>query len=467
MADDLASKSADDTWREGLSSPESHSEGHAAASGEGAHPPLHIGTAPEHQPVHESLAVEPVAAALAALHPLDRPDRQERSSRSETAEANRIRLAWAKLLWLLSFLAVLLAISYLVPYIAEQTQYAITRGRQRAEHDYAREHLEGSPLGQLSRAYQMVSQAVGPSVVHISTQGSGGTDMYTRPAFGSFPRTPSDGQGSGCIVDASGYILTNYHVVRDAREIKVSLADGRRVPAQMVGFDPLTDLAVVKVEADKLTAAEWGDSDDAQVGALVWAVGSPFGLERTITSGILSAKHRAGLAGTPYQDFLQSDAAVNPGNSGGPLVNSDGRVIGINTAIVGDAYQGVSFAIPSSVAREVFQRIRSEGLVRRGWLGVRLDLVDDTRAQEIGLPQKTGVYIVEVVEQEQGGSPAAKAGILPGDVILRWNDEEVASPELLSTLVAKANIGSRAKIVLFRDGREVEVEATIGQRMID
>jgi serine protease Do len=288
--------------------------------------------------------------------------------------------------------------------------------------------------------------------------------MLTRPTWGPLPRVPTDGQGSGCIVDASGYILTNYHVIRDARDISVSLADGRRVPGQVVGFDPLTDVAVLKIDADKLIAAEWGDSDTAEVGALVWAVGSPFGLERTITSGILSAKHRAGLAGTPYQDFLQSDAAVNPGNSGGPLVNSEGEVIGINTAIVGDAYQGVSFAIPSSVAREVFDRIRDEGEVRRGWLGVALDLVDDQRASELGLPGTTGVYILTVVDQAQGGSPAAKAGIQPGDVILRFNDVEVANPATLSTLVAKTAIGSKARVVVFRDGQEVTLEATIGLR---
>ena len=454
--DDLDLKSTDATWREPLSSP----GGQPAEPVESVRPPLHIGAAHEPELLTDATSR---AAAFSTLHPLDRPERLPRSEATETA---RIRLAWAKLLWLLSFLAVLLAISYLVPYIAENTQYAITRGHQRAEHDFAVEHLPGSPLSQLSQAYQMVSQVVGPSVVHISTQGSSasGSDMLTRPMWGPMPRMPSDGQGSGCIVDASGYILTNYHVVRDAREINVHLADGRRVSGQIVGFDPLTDVAVLKIDADKLTPAEWGDSESAEVGALVWAVGSPFGLERTITSGILSAKHRAGLAGTPYQDFLQSDAAVNPGNSGGPLVNSDGKVIGINTAIVGDAYQGVSFAIPSSVAREVFERIRSDGEVRRGWLGVALEVVDDQRAQELGLPKTTGVYIINVVDHAKGGSPASKAGIQPGDVILRFNDAEVSSPAVLSTLVAKTEIGSKAKVVVFRDGNEVTLEATIGQR---
>jgi S1-C subfamily serine protease len=451
MSDDLGNNPTDATWREPLSSPIGNS---TEESAEAARPPLHIGAARE----AEVPPADSRVAAIAGLHPLDRP---ERLPRSDAAEVSRIRLAWAKLLWLLSFLAVLLAISYLVPYIAENTQYALTRGRQRAEHDFAREHLPGSPLSQLSQAYQMVSQAVGPSVVHISTQGSHGSDMLARPMWGPLPRMPADGQGSGCVVDASGYILTNYHVVRDATEIHVHLADGRRVPGRIIGSDPLTDMAVLKIDADKLTAAEWGDSESAEVGALVWAVGSPFGLERTITAGILSAKHRAGLAGTPYQDFLQSDAAVNPGNSGGPLVNSQGQVIGINTAIVGDAYQGVSFAIPSKVARKVFDRIRTEGEVRRGWLGVALNPVDDERARQLGLPKTTGVYIIEVVDD---GSPAQMAGVQGGDVILRFNDVEVATPAVLTTLVAETAIGSKAKVVVFRDGKEVALEATIGRR---
>src|SRR5262249_43832764 len=158
-----------------------------------------------------------------------------------------------------------------------------------------------------------------------------------------------------------------------AREIQVSLADGRRVVGTLVGVDRETDLALLKIKAEGLTATRWGDSDEMQTGALVWAVGSPFGLERSITSGILSAKNRRGATGTAYQDFLQTDAAVNPGNSGGPLVNSEGRVVGINTAIVGDSFQGISFAVPSNVARDVFERLKGDGLVRRGWLGVQLD----------------------------------------------------------------------------------------------
>jgi len=393
------------------------------------------------------------------VHPLDRT---EDDPRIAAAEATRIRLAWAKLVWLLSFLAVLLAISYLVPFIAEQTQYAITRGKQRAEHEYAQKHIGESPIGDLSRAYQMVSQAVGPSVVHISTQGSEAPSLPLT-SFRLRPRAPVEGQGSGIIVEASGYILTNQHVINDARQIQVSLADGRKLAAKLVGIDKATDLAVLKITADKLVPAKWGDSEAVEPGALVWAIGSPFGLERTITSGILSAKHRAGLAGKPHQDFLQSDAAVNPGNSGGPLVDARGHVIGINTAIVGEAYQGISFAIPSKVAREVYDRLKAEKVVRRGWLGVQLADVMPEQSQAAGLPQQTGVYISGIFEQEEG-SPAARAGIQPGDIVLRWNDTPVNARADFSILVGNTPIGSRAKVAVWRNGTEQVVEVMVGER---
>lgn len=392
------------------------------------------------------------------LHPLDRP-----ASEVEGAdEAARIRLAWAKLVWLLTLLAALLAVSYLVPYIAEQTQYAITRGRQRAEYDFARAHLGQSPLDALSRGSQMISQIVGPSVVHISTLGSESSDLAL-PTFRARPRVPTEGQGSGVIIEADGYILTNNHVIRGASEIVVSLADGRKVPARVVGRDARTDLAVLKIDADKLTPATWGDSEAVEPGALVWAVGSPFGLERSVTSGILSGKHRSGLAGNPQQDFLQTDAAVNPGNSGGPLVDVSGRVIGINTAIVGEAYQGISFAIPSNVAREVYARLKAEGAIRRGWLGVQLEEMTAAHARRVGLPAPVGVYIAGIFTQD-GNSPAARAGIQPGDVLVRWGDTEVSSPLDLRTLVEKTAIGRRTPVVVWREGRELTLEVIVGER---
>jgi S1-C subfamily serine protease len=424
-------------------------------------PPLYIG---ESISLVSTPDTEPVRSRPLAIHPLDRRSDEPRGSEHrEEDQAARIRLAWAKLLWLLAFLAVLLGISYLVPMIAENTQYALTRGRQRAEHDFAVEHLPGSPLVELSRASQMISQVVAPCVVHINTQGKP-AELNIMPMRGMRHQIPTEGQGSGFVVDPSGYILTNAHVIRDSREISVTLADGRKVPGQIVSIDDDTDLALLKVEADKLTAVRWGDSDEVEPGAMVWAMGSPFGLERSITSGILSAKNRAGLAGTAYQNFLQTDTAVNPGNSGGPLVNTEGRVIGVNTAIVGEAYQGICFAIPSNVAKMIFERLRDEGTVRRGWLGVKLEEITEQHARDIGLPSSTGAYIAGVVDQGDGGSPAAKAGIQAGDVVIKWNDRTISGPAQLSNAVAETEIGSQARVVLFRQGQELQFDVIVGLR---
>jgi serine protease Do len=396
-------------------------------------------------------AAEPPAPPRA--HPLDRPG----EIRSTAVEAARIRLAWAKLVWLLVFLALLLAISYLVPHIAEQTQYAITRGKQRAEHDFAITHISQSAIGEMSRAYQMVSQVVGPSVVHISTTGAEGTVLPfpTRTRM----RIPTEGQGAGVVMDASGYVLTNNHVVKGASSIQVSLADGQKMKAAVIGRDGASDLAVLKIDAEGLVPAEFADSDKTETGALVWAVGSPFGLERSISSGILSAKHRSGLTGNPNQDFLQTDAAVNPGNSGGPLVDASGRVIGINTAIVGESYQGISFAIPSNVALDIYSRIKAG----RGWLGVHLQEMTGDRARAVGLTETTGVYVEELYPPD-GISPAGSAGVQPGDILLRWNDANVASASDLRRLVEKTRVGSKAKLSVRRGERDLTLEVTVGQR---
>ena len=407
----------------------------------------------EYGPHLESDRQPPEPPAPPRVHPLDRPN----DVRSVAIEAARIRLAWAKLVWLMAFLAVLLAISYLVPYIAERTQYAITRGKQRAEHDFAVEHVGLSPIGEMSRAYQMVSQVVGPSVVHISTSGSEGHVLPL--AARARMRIPTEGQGSGVVMDASGYILTNNHVIRGASAIQVSLSDGRKVKAAVIGRDGATDLAVLKIDADGLVPAEFADSDKTETGALVWAVGSPFGLERSITSGILSAKHRSGLAGSPSQDFLQTDAAVNPGNSGGPLVDASGKVLGINTAIVGESYQGISFAIPSNVALDIYSRIKAG----RGWLGVKLEEINDARARELGLAEASGVYVSGLFVHENK-SPAGAAGVQPGDVLLKWNDEAIANANGLRKLVEKTHVGSKAKLVVRRGEQDLTLEVTVGQR---
>ncbi len=379
-------------------------------------------------------------------------------------EYARTRVAWAKLLWLITSLACLLAVAQLVPYIAEQTSYSITRGKERAEYDLAAPILASSPLAAMSDACQRISQRVGPSVVHIHTTDRNVDEVSMHP-FGNLGRRQMPmGQGSGVIVDASGYIVTNLHVVRGSQSIKVSLSDGRRVPAKVVGIDNETDIAVLKIQADKLIAAEWADSDQAEVGSLVWAMGSPFGLERSVTSGILSGKHRAGQAGTYHQDFLQSDAAVNPGNSGGPLVDVNGRVIGINTAIVGEAYQGISFAVPSKVVRKVYEDIQNEGRVSRGWLGVEPLQIKEEDLSLLKLDAIRGVRVGQVVDEPSGSSPALKAGVIAGDVILQWDGKPVNSPADLTNAVGQTSIGTAVEMVIWRDGQEMRLQVEVGRR---
>jgi serine protease Do len=201
-----------------------------------------------------------------------------------------------------------------------------------------------------------------------------------------------------------------------------------------------------------------------EVGALVWAVGSPFGLQSTTTFGILSGKHRAGMAGEVYQDFLQTDAAVNPGNSGGPLVDVRGRIVGINTAILGEAFQGVSFAIPSRVAKHVVDRLKNEGRVARGWLGVELRPVNDDDVANTDLPDTFGAWIVRCYDDHGLSSPARLAGIQAGDVVLRWNNRLIKKPDELIRAVAETDVHSTAVVAIRRDGRELTLEVRVAER---
>jgi len=200
------------------------------------------------------------------------------------------------------------------------------------------------------------------------------------------------------------------------------------------------------------------------VGALVWAVGSPFGLQSSITFGIISAKHRGNLAGDVYQDFLQTDAAVNPGNSGGPLVDAQGRVIGINTAIVGDSYQGVSFAVPSSVAKVVYERLKTNGRLARGWLGVQLDDVSEQTARRLSLPAAAGAIVVLVVDDPHVPSPAKDSGLRMNDVVITWNGKPVGKSAELIRLVAMTEIDSTAQVELIRNGQKLTVEVRVAER---
>jgi len=354
----------------------------------------------------------------------------------DTKRGSRIK----RLLWIFALLfAVLVA-----PSVAGRIQYALTAARERAQYDFAREHHDDTNLNlnQVSNASRLLAQFVGPSVVNVRTN-----------------RGRGQGQGSGVIVDAEGYIITNYHVVEGVNTAEVQLSDGRRGVASVVGRDEFVDVAVLKTELDDLIPAEWGNSDDLAVGEMVWAVGSPFGLQKSITFGIVSAKERRGIRGMRdirnrknilYQEFLQTDAAVNPGNSGGPLVDVEGKVVGINTAIIGESYQGISFSIPSTIARDSYEQIRRDGWVQRGWLGVQPSNVTDKISRRLEIERDQGVLVLHV----EGNTPAADAGIEIGDVILSWDGVECSDPMLMSRAIAATEIGSEVIVNIVRRGEE-------------
>jgi serine protease Do len=383
-------------------------------------------------------SIQPPAYSMApAPRPAEAPVTQQ--------DLSRLR----RLLWLFTLLLALLV----APSVVGRIQYALVEAEERAQFDVASEHLQNLNLMQLNDASKLLAHYVGPSVVHLRTH-----------------RDHALGQGSGVIVDEAGYIVTNYHVVEGVNSLEVQLSDGRRGTASVVGSDPLVDLAVLKTELSNLHAAEWGDSDKLDVGEWVWALGSPFGFEKSITFGILSAKERRGITterSSVYQEFLQTDAAVNPGNSGGPLVNYEGKVIGINTAIFGPTYQGISFSIPSSIAKASYEQLRKDGWVQRGYLGVGPAAVNDRIADILGLEKGKGVLVMRV----QADTPATDAGIQRGDVILTWDGQEFSDPTLLSRAIAATPIGTSVPVELVREStggiKNLKVNVTVAARPKD
>lgn len=267
------------------------------------------------------------------------------------------------------------------------------------------------------------------------------------------------GLGSGVIISRDGYILTNNHVVEGADEIIVKLSEKEQYRGKVVGADPTTDLALLKVEAEKdLPAAVLGDSDKLRVGEWVIAIGNPFGLEHTVTAGIVSAKGRV-IGSGPYDDFIQTDASINPGNSGGPLFNLQGEVVGINTAIVASG-QGIGFAIPINMAKEELVQLKEKGRVTRGWLGVQIQQWEPGMAEKFGLEEERGVLVGAVIP----GEPADKAGIQKGDVILEVEGHKIKDTKDLLNTVARLQPGRKVKVVVWRDGREKVFVVELGER---
>lgn len=375
---------------------------------------------------------------------------------SEPAEAPRRPRDFSVALWVIMAIAILL---FVVPYIAQQVAFAIARGQELARAEVARKELVALPAA--ANRYALVAKIVEPSVVGIQT-----TIHVTSP-FGEGglfdPEMQAMAQGSGVIVDSSGYILTNAHVISQAAQggVTVQLSDGRAVQdATIVGVDPATDLAVLKIDAGNLSAAKWGNSEALAVGDPVLAVGSPYGLDETVTAGIISAKNRrVGIEHVRYEDFLQTDAAVNPGNSGGPLVNMKGEVVGINTAIVGRAYQGISFAIPSDLAKKVYELLRTTG-ISRGWIGVGVQDLTKTLAERFGLKDARGALVARVMS----ASPADEAGLKPGDVIVEWDEHPITNSNDLRIEAARTKPGSKVQVVFYRDGQRQDLSITVAER---
>ena len=343
-------------------------------------------------------------------------------------------------------------------------------------------------LDRTAKAFAKVVQKARPAVVFIkvektierkSTQGPfhfmDPFDFFNDPFFERFfgphfrrPQAPKRkfkqrGQGSGFIVDKRGYILTNNHVVGDADLIKVRLFDGREFKAKIVGTDPQSDVAVIKIDADEdLPILPLGDSDRIKVGEWVIAVGNPFGLNESVTVGVVSAKGRNRIGINDYEDFIQTDAAINPGNSGGPLINIMGEAVGMNTAIFSRSggYMGIGFAIPINMAKAVMHQLIEKGKVVRGWLGVVIQEIDEELARSFGLEKPQGVLVAEVADD----SPAARGGIKQGDVILELDGRKVKDVGDLRNRIALTPPGTKVKLLILRDGKKKLLVVKVGEK---
>jgi len=313
------------------------------------------------------------------------------------------------------------------------------------------------------KAFSNVSKKVTPAVVNISTISRKRVIQpffEANPLFEDFfgaPQTRQDKSlGSGFLISSDGYIVTNDHMVRDAESIQVKLSNDKVYDARVIGGDHKTDIAVIKINATGLPTAVLGNSDKLEAGQWAIAIGNPFGLDRTMTVGVISATGRSNMGIETYENFIQTDASINPGNSGGPLLNVYGEVIGINTAIVA-AGQGIGFAIPVNMAKPIFSQLIQKGSVSRGYIGVTIQPLTEGLAQSFGLKQAKGALVNDVIK----GGPAEKAGIRQGDVITALNGSEVKDPSHLQRLVAEAGVGKAAKISVFRNGKALELNITL------
>lgn len=332
-----------------------------------------------------------------------------------------------------------------------------------------------APAGAVTRnSFSAAVHKAAPAVVNINTSrvvALRPDPFFDDPVFrrffgGDFPSTPrkrlETSLGSGVIVSAPGYILTNHHVIDGAEAIQVSLRDGRNATAKVIGSDPESDLAVLKIDLPNLPVISVGRSDRIEVGDIVLAIGNPFGVGQTVTMGIVSATGRSQLGISVFENFIQTDAAINPGNSGGALVDADGNLIGINTAIFSrtGGYQGIGFAIPASLAKDVLDQIVAHGRAIRGWLGVEAQTLTPELARALGLKQAEGAIVAAL----SAGGPAAQAGLQPGDVIVGLDGQTIQDAHQILMIVSKRKPGTPIKMDIVRKGERKSLQAQVGDR---
>ena len=324
----------------------------------------------------------------------------------------------------------------------------------------------GQIVNRASLLFRMATNAVSPAVVnvHCLRRRRGGDGMGGMQLGGGNRLSPGlqgAEQGSGVIIDkARGYIVTNNHVVRDADQIVVQLGPGNIVPAELLGADPKSDLAVLRVKAELPVEAQWGDSDKLEIGDWVLAIGSPLGFDHSVTAGIVSATERS-TGNSEYESYIQTDAAINPGNSGGPLINLAGRVVGINTAIItlSGGYEGIGLAIPSAMARRVVDSLIKSGKVVRGYLGVSIQSLDIALSRKLGLPNNRGALVLDV----QPGSPAERAGLKPNDVVVNLAGHDIADSSSLKNVAASLDVGSEVPVSFYRNGTAKTTQVKIAE----
>jgi len=396
-------------------------------------------------------------------------------------ETPPIRRGFVIIFLILAFFATLV---YGVPYVAETAGYAWETGRSRAATETLEKLDKAGLVNRASELFRLATVAVSPAVVNISTE-----RLRDVPANALIPGGggaggrgfESLGIGSGVIIDKeNGYVVTNNHVINGADRITVRLSHGAEVSARVVGADPQTDLAVIQLKSPVKVDAQWGDSDKLAIGDWVLAIGSPYMLEHTVTAGILSATGRnnlnlPGMDAGSYQDFLQTDAAINPGNSGGPLIDLNGKIIGINTAILtggsfsggnegmrqSGGFEGIGLAIPSSMARRVVEGLIKNGKVQRGYLGIGIQDLKPAMAKEFNIPDGQGT-LVNTVEK---GSPADRAGVKVRDVIISIDGKATPDQSTLRTRTAGVAPGTEVNVQLIRDGKPLTFKVVVGEKL--